>query len=307
MSAIYINPNITDKEEVDKIKKFANEYTEYLNKLSVSLFLEVSKRKDNYLDMINQQNSLDDFSDDYKTLTEKEIIESAKNASPKYIETSKEVIESISKMFKLPNDFFLVDLPNHIENIHYNVLPSFWKCRLSLSIPAIKGHLDLIIAEMKRHGYYLVATKTRDVETNPWFELVFNPIYQESIREMLNDKKAIVFHYSPDFNDETIEEHGLVPKDGKRIFKYKHRIYFVLSEAINSKKFRHMMRSITRQIKDKKEDWSGHFTEYEFRVKSLPDDIEFYWDPNAAHSVYVTKPIAAKYIRYIEHNVSFID
>lgn len=292
--------NIHSQEEREDIIKFSKEYTKYLNGLSKQLFIDKSK-----IDFVIQMSNYRDYSfeDDDYILTEKLIIEEAKKNE--HVSNAKGIIEYISKVYDIPKEFFLVNVPNHIENITYQILPSFWKCPVAMSVPNIKGNVNIVSYEMERHGYIKVAEKKRYCDEYEWIEIIFNPKYQESIRDMLNDVDATLYHYSPDFNDDYIEEYGIIPKDGTRIFKYKHRAFYYLKKEIDTTKFNNMMKSIIRQRKKMCPEWSGYLTEYIIFVRDLPVDIDFFWDPNAADCVYTNKTIKFDYITKIRHKQKF--
>lgn len=294
MEGLYINQDIKDVEKIKEIKYFANEYTKYLNSLPNELFIK--HHKGNYLDMYNDKNSMIDQSDEYISLTE-----SFKNNSTVY--SAKSIIDYISSTYDLPKDFFIVSVLNHIEIIHYKMLPSFFKCPVAMSVPAVEGNLNIITYEMIKYGYDFIAVKTRKEKDYTWLEVIFKPIYQESIRKMLNDDKTILYHLSPDFNDYDIEKNGLIPQDGTRIYKFKHRLYLALNAGKSNENFNIMMHSISEQIKRKNKNWSGYFTRYSIDVNDLPDYIDFYYDPY--NSVYTKQKIEFEYISKIKHNLTF--
>lgn len=293
---------IKTEEDRERLLKFINEYKIYLGTLPASLFIE-NKNLDF---VVALDNCYPDWeTDDDKYITEQEIYENAKNVQK--VSSVAAIIDELNYMYKIPKELFLIDVPNHIQNIHYKILPDYWKCPVVLTIPKIERNLNLVVNTMKSFGYYMAAKITRDRGTaGQWIDIVFNPMKQDSIREMLNDVDAFIYHYSPSVYDEDIEENGLVPRDGTRIFKYKKRVFYLYKGShIDERRFKKMMQSISVQKQRELPEWTGDFTEYIIRVRKLPDFIQFYYDPNARDSVYTDKVIELKYVISIDYNCKF--
>lgn len=304
MSKLTIYRNVvSSKEEKRRVLDFAIEFDAYIRSLSSDILNDNSKL-DFVVSMSNCRSNFDsDDSDLY--MTESEMIKEAQTNNK--VHSASSVISDINYIFKLPKELFLVDVPNHIENIHYKILPSYWKCPIALTVPKIERNINLIKTYMESVGYVMAASITRDRNTeNEWIDIIFNPKYQESIREMLNDADAVIVHYSPSIFDEDIEENGIVPRDGTRIYKYKKRAFYLYKDdGYNQRLFNKMMKSITEQKMRTLPEWNGEYTSYFIYVDSLPDDIQFYYDPNAPHCVYTDKIIDIKYVHRIKNNIMF--
>ena len=296
MGKLYIlSDKLKTPEDKERVLKFSKEYTLYLDSLPSHLFTD-----NNTIELVSLMNR--DITDAYGNeyyLNEQYLINESINT--KTVSTVQSIIDHISYLYKIPKELFLVDIPNHIENINYKILPSYWKCPVSLSVPAIRGNLNIIQLEMKQFGYYMIARKDRhDNDGKLWYEIIFNPIHQESIREMLENK--IIYHLSPNVYDEDIEEFGIIPQDGKRTFKYKHRSFFFLEEAFDDNYFKKMIRSMTEKKMEQLPEWDGDYTLYLIRVKKLSKDIDFFWDSNMKYGVWTNKIIPFNSIIEIEYN-----
>lgn len=292
--------NLKSSDDISKIKHFSDEFSTYLDTLPEELFL-----LNNHIcfkDIINDLSSYDE--DDYNYLSESLLSEQAKTVN--YVCPVASIIDSINKTYKIPKDFFIANIPNHIDIITYKILPEYWKCPVALTVPKIKGNLNIIELEMKVNGYYLVATKTRKIDDYKWIEAIFNPMYQESIRQMLDSTDTIIYHFSANTNHESIKENGIIPKFGDRIYHYlTKRSFYVVQSGLNSPRFKTMMNSIIKQRKRENPHWSGHLNRYMIQTYKLPNDIQFYWDPNAEFGVYTEHKIDFKYITDVKYNVKF--
>lgn len=289
-----VNGYLLSNEELEDLYKFSDEYTKYLDSLPDSIFTD-----NNTLDFVSlmDRDVTDEYGNDY-LLNEQYLLQEANKAKKtKKVAAVSNIIDHINYMYGIPKELFLTNIKNHIENIHYKILPSYWKCPVSLAIPKIRGNLGIIKMELEQFGYYMIASKDRkDKKNGKWIEILFNPIHQDSIRQMLNDKNKIIYHLSPDYNDESIQEFGIVPHDGQHIFKYKHQSFFFTDEAFDNQKFKDMVKGLNNWRREKYPVWSGENNLYSIRVIRLPEDIDFFWDPNMIYGIYTNKTIEPKYI-----------
>ena len=114
-----------------------------------------------------------------------------------------------------------------------------------------------------------------------------------------------VYHTSPIYNAESIEENGILAKYAIIPFiSNTQRIYLYLGNTSNPE-YVNMMKSISKQLQIKDNKFTGDFVEYEVVLKKLPENAEYYVDIHGLGKdfIYTATDIPIESIRDTENKI----
>ena len=219
---------------------------------------------------------------DWYSVDEDYVYEERKNNTTG-IQSAIDVVSRAMNQLKMSEFQIKVKSPNSVEYIEVKRLkedyPDFLTMSTEMLVPDIKKNVEIITEFMDDNGYY-EAKKTiyKDRDGRIWILLMFDPKKQESIKEMVLKYHKYAYHTSPIYNAESIEKNGILAKYANTLFiSNTKRIYLYLGNTSNQK-YVDMMKSISKKLQSKDNNFTGDFVEYEIVLQKLPDNIEFYVD-----------------------------
>ena len=252
--------------------------------------------------------NIEDLLDDTKKMFLKESEEHGIDVYP-----VKYTIERITNgdISALKPEQFKTVTNNGIDSIQVSDIPEFWIQPVFSYIPDVHMNLRILDEQMEAYGYVRVRHKrVQDSHKHSWWILIYNPDPRgmEDIRKFL--RKFRMFHFSPEFNRDSILENGLLPSKGGRTYTYPDaRVFFYTPPYYLKpwqdpfsfpKRFKQMMQSIARKTKTKHSDWSGYFDVFELDTSEVPANAKTYWDPNMEHCIYLNIHIEPEWIKLLE-------
>lgn len=226
------------------------------------------------------------------------------------IQSAIDVVSRAMNQLKMSEFQIKVKIPNGVDYIEVKRLmedyPDFLTMNTAMLIPDIKKNVEIITEFMDENGYY-VAKKTthKDKGGRIWILLIFDPKKQESIKEMVMKYHKYVYHTSPIYNAESIEENGILAKYAIIPFiSNTQRIYLYLGNTSNPE-YVNMMKSISKQLQIKDNKFTGVFVEYEVMLKKLPENAEYYVDIHGLGKdfIYTETDIPIESIRDTENKI----
>ena len=169
---------------------------------------------------------------------------------------------------------------------------------------------------METCGYHLAQVSNSTRETSPKVIYRFEPRFQqdklenngnETIKmakdnggiigkkDLLDMGETILRHITPIYHFDKILKIGLCPRADNRYLSYNGRVHFLLGST-SFKEIKKLARTLYKFIEPKfrGDYYSGKDGEYvllDIDIKSLPDGIQFFIDPNAEKSIYTTSNI----------------
>ena len=268
------------KKHTEPVKKFK----EFLKNKEINILdlfdidnIPMSELDKAYIDYEPLYDTVDWFSVD-----EDYVYEERKNNTTG-IQSAIDVVSRAMNQLKMSEFQIKVKSPNSVEYIEVKRLkedyPDFLTMSTAMLVPDIKKNVEIITEFMDDNGYY-EAKKTiyKDRDGRIWILLVFDPKKQESIKEMVLKYHKYAYHTSPIYNAESIEINGILAKYANTPFiSNTKRIYLYLGNTSNQK-YVDMMKSISKKLQSKDNNFTGDFVEYEIVLQKLPDNIEFYVD-----------------------------
>ena len=268
------------KKHTEPVKKFK----EFLKNKEINILdlfdidnIPMSELDKAYIDYEPLYDTVDWFSVD-----EDYVYEERKNNTTG-IQSAIDVVSRAMNQLKMSEFQIKVKSPNSVEYIEVKRLmedyPDFLTMSTAMLVPDIKKNVEIITEFMDDDGYY-EAKKTiyKDRDGRIWILLMFDPKKQESIKEMVLKYHKYAYHTSPIYNAESIEKNGILAKYANTPFiSNTKRIYLYLGNTSNQK-YVDMMKSISKKLQSKDNNFTGDFVEYEIVLQKLPDNIEFYVD-----------------------------
>jgi hypothetical protein len=102
--------------------------------------------------------------------------------------------------------------------------------------------------------------------------------------------KKYLYHLTPSIHVDKIKQIGLVPKTKNKKFEYTPRIHFFLYR-ISYDKAKDVATVFYNEEGLKKEKYDGKYTLLKINVPKIPNNIEFFYDPNTDNAVYTKQNI----------------
>lgn len=191
-----------------------------------------------------------------------------------------EVKEELKKKFKL-DDWQIID------DIGAN------KVKLILVYSDIGNNSKILIEKMKLIGWYKsYITPSRLIRGIPFRAISFDPIYQESINELVRSWRFL-YHISPIANKESISKNGLIPSSQNKKFDYPPKVH--LLKPWHSDK---QLLGVARQLyaADNSQSNDGTYCLFQVAINKIPEEVEFYFDPRYEDGVYTKQTIPSQAI-----------
>lgn len=150
----------------------------------------------------------------------------------------------------------------------------------------------LIKRAMKSCGWHVSREQECNIDGKVWKCMSFDPMYQDSVT---NDarKYGYLFHWTPAYQYESINKHGLVPKNGNKEFKYPDRVYLMKGDINRSDIFA-LGKQLCASNTDKRNN--GEYMLIVIDLFMHPDTFELYLDPRYEYGYYTNEKIPASAI-----------
>ncbi|MBR3797395.1 MAG: hypothetical protein IKK36_00580 [Bacteroidales bacterium] len=191
-----------------------------------------------------------------------------------------DVADRLTNLLKLKVFQLRVRLPEKDEFIPAwkwaNKYPDYLTSEIAVLVPDISNNCRIVTKLMDESGYkFTRRTTCEDEKQRTWLLLFFVPKKQESIREMIVKYHKYAYYTAPSYNADSIEKDGILAECA--IDPYGNdvqRIYLYLGNPSNPA-YENMMMSMSRKIQRNNEPFACNFTEYEIRLRDLPENVEF--------------------------------
>lgn len=179
-----------------------------------------------------------------------------------------------------PWQFVVTQISNNIE--------------IALLIPDYNQNIPTIISDMNKNGYFKGYERSVLINNLPYKELRFEPLYQESERNMVINM-GMIFHSTYKNNIPNILQNGLIPDSKNPKFTYPKRVYF--------SKFTSDIRKIcdiTVQLANVNHKNVLDYCIITIDTKKIPDNVDFYFDPIYENGIFTNDIIPTECIMSIK-------
>lgn len=187
---------------------------------------------------------------------------------------------------EIVNKYFLDDWQFKIITAKNNI-------DIAIIIPQIYKNPSLINKDMETMGYFNSVSEVVVINGFNYIQMQFEPKYQDNI---LNEVKnmGIIYHSTLTSNVDSIKQKGFVPSSKNNMFKYPNRIYF----SKGTIDIRHLI-DITMQLANVSKQNCNDYSIIVIDTSKIPDNIEFYYDPNYQDGVFTEEILPSTIIKSV--------
>jgi len=163
-------------------------------------------------------------------------------------------------------------------------------------------NVDDILEFMKNCGWYkstMYGPWTVEHKENKRYHLInFIPMHQKNIKNEISTYDEL-YHWTPDYNLESILKHGLVPKSINEKHSYTPRVYLIKGDVTEYRKILLGWQLYGHNSNPKND---GNYTLLSIDIRQL-ENMALYYDPKYEFGIYVKKRIKANSIKAVGHIV----
>mgnify|MGYP003300682774 CR=1 FL=1 len=170
-------------------------------------------------------------------------------------------------------------------------------------VPSSEGNEGELTTAMDRMGYFLSRSSE---EYNPdegevWGSFQFEPKFQPNETQTVKETCRTLYHATPFYNKEKIQQNGLCPKSKNTQFSYPSRVYF-FTDKFSEAAIKHYISDLRRAESRKwlTDRTKGKYSLFKIDVSKLPENVELHYDVNLNGAVWTTSNIPPTIIDFVE-------
>ena len=172
----------------------------------------------------------------------------------------------------------------NLADWQFEIKTAFNNIELSLVIPKKYTNEQFILEDMNHCGYFLSKHNDISIHNYPYVICQYEPYYQESVKNDVLAMKVIV-HISPKYNNESIKKNGFIPQHKNKAFLYPDRVYYIKG-TVSITDIQELGSMLYNVDKIENKNNTGEYIIYWIDTSKLPDNIDFYYDPNYEHGLF---------------------
>lgn len=210
----------------------------------------------------------------------------------------------VTKQLKImPEQFRIVQAENGIYSAIVYILPYTGLCDNLLKLMQACGYF---CSKSCKSPYY-------DQNYQQYIQFQFEPLHEErNVRDQVVRKWKYIFHIAPAYTMNSIKKTGFCPNCRSGTFVYPPRNYFFKGDTtlqemkywayrfsidkINKKRRRNTVLSQKKIIQSQ-----SIYVLYFIDTKKIPENVDFYLDPNLSSGLFATGNIPASSIDYCQY------
>lgn len=174
------------------------------------------------------------------------------------------------------------------------------KISIYIIVALIGENVDLIKTDMEKMGYFLgLVGKTYDIEGMKFVKLQFEPTSQMQNDETDNIKSmyGTLYHWTPEYNMESVLSKGLVPSHKNSYFNYPPRTY-LMREDCGDREMLSLGQKLCLLNRNPKNN--GSYVLLAVDIKNVGDNVRLYYDSNSAIGIYTEQTIPSDKIHQVD-------
>lgn len=174
------------------------------------------------------------------------------------------------------------------------------KISIYIIVALIGENVDLIKTDMEKMGYFLgLVGKTYDIEGMKFVKLQFEPTSQMQNDETDNIKSmyGTLYHWTPEYNMESVLSKGLVPSHKNSYFNYPPRTY-LMREDCGDREMLSLGQKLCLLNRNPKNN--GSYVLLAVDIKNVDDNVRLYYDSNSAIGIYTEQTIPSDKIHQVD-------
>jgi len=174
------------------------------------------------------------------------------------------------------------------------------KISIYIIVALIGENVDLIKTDMEKMGYFLgLVGKTYVIEGMKFVKLQFEPTSQMQNDETDNIKSmyGTLYHWTPEYNMESVLSKGLVPSHKNSYFNYPPRTY-LMREDCGDREMLSLGQKLCLLNRNPKNN--GSYVLLAVDIKNVGDNVRLYYDSNSAIGIYTEQTIPSDKIHQVD-------
>lgn len=197
-----------------------------------------------------------------------------------------EIAERIRDKYDLPKSFV-------------RVTERFHKIYIFIVNSPLGMNDKMLENDMRKAGYFMSNRSLPKIVDNMMFQtLQFEPEcqLQDDVTDEVRGNYTRLYHWTPSENLESIMKYGIIPLRQNVVFNYPNRAYLIFCNEDDTRltKLGKLLYSYNR-----KKGNNGDYALLGIDVKSLPENVRLYYDPNCEIGVYTEQPIPVNSVKLI--------
>lgn len=153
----------------------------------------------------------------------------------------------------------------------------------------INRNTDIIIKAMESCGWTIGTRNTKVIEGMKWCVMSFEPMFQDIVTKNVLEKYNYLYHWTPQYNLETILRNGLEPRSENQRFSYPNRLHLIKG-SVNITDIINLGRQLYAANKNPKNN--GDYVLLSLDLKNFPLTVPIYYDHRYEGGLYTTEPIS---------------
>lgn len=167
---------------------------------------------------------------------------------------------------------------------------------LFVLIPSIFKNTRLIQKAMYACGWSLGTKELTRINNRRWWKMSFDPMFQENVISEIK-KYTFLFHWTPQYNVESILKNGLQPRSENSAYQYPNRVH-LLKPNITQYEALNIGQQLCSMNDNSKNN--GEYVLLGISTKRLSDDMEIYYDPRYDGGYYTKTSIPPDAIQVLD-------
>lgn len=199
-------------------------------------------------------------------------------------------------------DYLPVDDVIRAIRYKYNLSPDFAFAqegyngiKMYLIIAKIGENAHLIEEDMVKMGYFICSMYDIKINNKTFQVMQCEPMSQTigSKTDYIKTHYEYLYHWTPQYNIESVMKNGLIPSHQNYEFFYPPRIYFSIENDLNIYSSLYKLgEELCKMNKDKRND--GNYILLEITLDGL--NIDLFYDPNSPIGVYTEENVPSQFI-----------
>lgn len=174
-----------------------------------------------------------------------------------------------------------------LEDWQFRIIQGSNQCFISVIFTDNDMNASIIENEMDSFGYFKSHEMNVDMNGIIWIQMQFEPRFQNNENNLIRNMRFLS-HITPKYNFENIKNSGFIPSYKNDFFRYPDRVYFVKGTA-TKEEILNLAVNLYKWDKDPRN--TGEYYILDIDLTMVPNDVDFYLDPNSDIGVFTEQPI----------------
>lgn len=211
------------------------------------------------------------------------------------------ILSSVNEKYIYENYNFTLPAKRTIKALIVNYPISKQQCHVKFGahgieliviVAAIHYNEADITKAMEQMGWFISGINQIAENGMVWKVINFDPKYELNVNNEIRSHRYL-FHITSSKNKSSIYINGFIPKSINNLYNYSPRVYFLMGDISEEE-----LMNVGDMLSIANKNSNGRYIIFCIDISKIPEDINFYYDPNLEHSVYIEQPLRSDCIIY---------